>query len=61
MVAVTDDVSARDVVSLLSDVTGQTFVYGFANFVDEATAALDAAKLDPDDAKVESFGPAPEE
>ncbi|WP_158057807.1 FAD-dependent oxidoreductase [Halorussus halophilus] len=59
-VVITDDVSSDDVVTLLADSLGQTFVYGFANFVDEATAALDAAGLDTADAKVESFGPAPE-
>lgn len=59
-VAITDDVSADDVVTLLADSLGQTFVYGFADFVDEATAALDAAGFDTADAKVESFGPAPE-
>ncbi|RLM87853.1 FAD-dependent oxidoreductase [Halobellus sp. Atlit-38R] len=34
----------------------QVFVYGFAAFVEDATAALDVAGIDPDDAKVENFG-----
>ncbi|WP_256289794.1 FAD-dependent oxidoreductase [Halobellus inordinatus] len=34
----------------------QVFVYGFAAFVEDATAALDVAGVDPDDAKVENFG-----
>ncbi|WP_049981209.1 FAD-dependent oxidoreductase [Halolamina rubra] len=32
------------------------FVYGFAEFVDAATAAIEAAGGDPDGAKVENFG-----
>jgi ferredoxin-NADP reductase len=34
----------------------RVFVYGFQPFVDEALAALEGAGVDPDDAKVESFG-----
>ncbi|MGM0591703.1 MAG: FAD-dependent oxidoreductase [Halobacteriota archaeon] len=34
----------------------QVFVYGFADFVADALAAVEAAGGDPDDAKVESFG-----
>lgn len=34
----------------------QVFVYGFAGFVGDATAAIEAAGGDPDAAKVESFG-----
>ncbi len=37
----------------------QAFVYGFAPFLDDATAALSAAGGDAESAKVESFGPAP--
>lgn len=37
----------------------QVFVYGFAPFLDDATAALSAAGADAERAKVESFGPAP--
>ncbi|MBV0900856.1 FAD-dependent oxidoreductase [Haloarcula salina] len=35
---------------------GQVFIYGFADFLDAATEALDAAGVDTDDAKVENFG-----
>jgi 3-phenylpropionate/trans-cinnamate dioxygenase ferredoxin reductase subunit len=35
---------------------GQVFVYGFADFLDDATEALTAAGVDADDAKVENFG-----
>ena len=34
----------------------QVFVYGFADFVDEASAAIEAAGGDPEAAKVENFG-----
>ncbi|MFC4549088.1 MULTISPECIES: ferredoxin--NADP reductase [Halorussus] len=59
-VAITTDVTSEDVVALLANATGQVFVYGFADFLDEATAALDAARLSPEEAKTENFGPAPE-
>jgi 3-phenylpropionate/trans-cinnamate dioxygenase ferredoxin reductase subunit len=35
---------------------GQVFIYGFADFLDAATEALEAAGVDTDDAKVENFG-----
>ncbi|UPV73067.1 FAD-binding oxidoreductase [Halorussus limi] len=59
-VVVTDDVSGEDVLEVLADAQGQTFVYGFADFLDRATAALDAANVDSEDAKTENFGPAPD-
>lgn len=34
----------------------QVFVYGFADFVEEATAAIEAAGGDPEAVKVENFG-----
>jgi len=34
----------------------QVFVYGFAEFVDEASAAIEAASGDPEAMKVENFG-----
>ena len=34
----------------------QAFVYGFGAFLDDATAAIEAADGDPDAAKVENFG-----
>ena len=35
---------------------GQLFVYGFAEFIDAATTAVDAAGGDTSDAKIENFG-----
>lgn len=35
---------------------GQLFVYGFADFIDAATAAVEAAGGTTDDAKIENFG-----
>jgi 3-phenylpropionate/trans-cinnamate dioxygenase ferredoxin reductase subunit len=43
------------VANALTDDT-QVFVYGFADFLDDATGALEAADADPEDAKVENFG-----
>lgn len=34
----------------------QVFVYGFADFLEDALAAVEAADADPDAAKVENFG-----
>ena len=34
----------------------QVFVYGFADFLDAATSAIEAAGGEPDEAKVENFG-----
>jgi cytochrome-b5 reductase len=34
----------------------QVFVYGFADFLDDALAAIEAADADPEAAKVENFG-----
>ena len=59
-VAITDDVSSEEVLEVLADAQGQTFIYGFADFLDRATAALDAANIDAEDAKTENFGPAPD-
>ncbi|WP_227355569.1 FAD-dependent oxidoreductase [Haladaptatus salinisoli] len=57
-VFVTDEplADSDDVRDLLSDAEGQVFVYGFADFLDDASDALAAAGHDPDDAKVENFG-----
>jgi ferredoxin-NADP reductase len=46
--------AVTDVVT--GDAGEQVFVYGFADFVAEAEAAITAAGGDPDDAKVENFG-----
>ncbi|WP_135825484.1 FAD-dependent oxidoreductase [Halorussus ruber] len=59
-VVITDDVSNEEVLEVLADAQGQTFVYGFADFLDRATAALDAVSVDADEAKTENFGPAPD-
>jgi 3-phenylpropionate/trans-cinnamate dioxygenase ferredoxin reductase subunit len=59
-VVVTDDVSSEDVLEVLADARGQTFIYGFADFLDRAIAALDAANIDAEGAKTENFGPAPD-
>ncbi|MDS0281352.1 FAD-dependent oxidoreductase [Haloarcula onubensis] len=48
-----------DLTDAVADVTrdgGQVFIYGFAAFLDGATAALEAAGVDTEDAKVENFG-----
>ena len=58
-VALTADASSEEVVAMLANSVGQVFVYGFAEFLDRANAALDVAGLDQEDAKTESFGPAP--
>ena len=56
-VVVTDgDIDEHVAAAVGSDADEQVFVYGFDSFVDEATAALAAAGVDPDDAKVENFG-----
>ncbi len=47
--------------SVAAELDPQVFVYGFAPFLDLATDGLTGAGLDADGAKVESFGPAPEE
>ncbi|WP_115862775.1 ferredoxin--NADP reductase [Halorussus litoreus] len=59
-IVITDDVSDEDVLEILADAHGQLFIYGFADFLDAATAALDAANVDVGDAKTENFGPAPD-
>jgi 3-phenylpropionate/trans-cinnamate dioxygenase ferredoxin reductase subunit len=42
--------------SLTDPEATQVFVYGFADFLDDAVEAIDAAGGDPDRAKVENFG-----
>jgi 3-phenylpropionate/trans-cinnamate dioxygenase ferredoxin reductase subunit len=49
------DSLADAVADALTDDT-QVFVYGFADFLDDATAAIEAAGGDPEAAKVENFG-----
>ncbi|WP_335999621.1 FAD-dependent oxidoreductase [Halorientalis halophila] len=52
-----DDEMTDAVADVLTGAEGeQVFVYGFADFLDAATTAIDAAGGDPDRAKVENFG-----
>jgi cytochrome-b5 reductase len=56
-VTVTDGTLATHVADAVSgDGDEQVFVYGFTDFVDEATDALRDAGADPDAAKIENFG-----
>ena len=51
-----DDEPLTEAVAEATADGGQVFVYGFADFLDDAMAALEAAGVDTDDAKVENFG-----
>ncbi|XVH30794.1 FAD-dependent oxidoreductase [Haloferacaceae archaeon DSL9] len=56
-VAIVDgDIASTVEETLTGDEDEQVFVYGFADFVAEAEAAIEAAGGDPDAAKVENFG-----
>ena len=56
-VVVTDgDIGDHVAAAVTGAADEQVFVYGFETFVEDATAALAAAGVDPDDAKVENFG-----
>ncbi|MFW5924110.1 MAG: FAD-dependent oxidoreductase [archaeon] len=59
LVTFAEDLEAA-VATAVDDVGGTVFVYGFEGFVSDAAAALEAAGRDPEDAKIESFGPGPE-
>jgi 3-phenylpropionate/trans-cinnamate dioxygenase ferredoxin reductase subunit len=50
------DADLTDAVAEATADGGQVFVYGFADFLDDAMAALEAAGVDTEDAKVENFG-----
>ena len=50
------DADLTDAVAEATGEGGQVFIYGFADFLDDATAALEVAGVDTDDAKVENFG-----
>jgi len=50
------DADLTDAVAEATADGGQVFIYGFADFLDDATAALEATGVDTDDAKVENFG-----
>ncbi|WP_144902765.1 FAD-dependent oxidoreductase [Halobellus captivus] len=51
-----DEIETAVAAALTGDADEQVFVYGFADFVDDAVTALDAAGADPEAAKVENFG-----
>ncbi|GAA0513046.1 Ferredoxin-NADP reductase [Halorubrum aquaticum] len=51
-----DDLSAAVTDALTGAADEGVFVYGFADFVDDARDAIEAAGGDADDAKVENFG-----
>ncbi|RXK48318.1 FAD-dependent oxidoreductase [Halorientalis pallida] len=51
-----DDMGEATTEVLSHDEGEQVFVYGFADFLDAATTAIDAAGGNPDAAKVENFG-----
>ncbi|MFW6321091.1 MAG: FAD-dependent oxidoreductase [Halohasta sp.] len=55
-VAITDGSIDEAVDAAVTGGDEQVFVYGFADFVDEATAAVEAAGGDPDAIKAENFG-----
>ncbi|MBB6645399.1 ferredoxin--NADP reductase [Halobellus ruber] len=56
-VVVTDgDIDGHVAAAVTGAADEQVFVYGFEGFIEDATAALDGAGVDPDDAKVENFG-----
>lgn len=56
-VTITDGEIADSVADVLTGhADEQVFIYGFGTFVDEATAAVEAAGGDPDELKVENFG-----
>ena len=50
------DADLTDAVADVAGAGGQVFVYGFADFLDSAMAALESAGVDTEDAKVENFG-----
>jgi len=51
-----DDMAAAVSAVVTGDEGEQVFVYGFADFLDAATSAIEAAGGNPDKAKVENFG-----
>lgn len=55
-VLVVSDGLEEAVATALDDVDGKVFVYGFADFLDDALAAIESAGGDPDGAKTENFG-----
>lgn len=55
-VLIVTDSLTEAVAEALDTVEGQVFVYGFADFLEEALAAVESAGGDPDAAKSENFG-----
>lgn len=51
-----DEESVRPAIETVDLTDRQVFIYGFADFLDDATAGLAAAGGEPDQAKVENFG-----
>jgi ferredoxin-NADP reductase len=51
-----DDEPLTEPIAEAVEDSGQVFIYGFADFLDAATEALEAAGVSTDDAKVENFG-----
>lgn len=51
-----DDTDLADAVGSTLATGQQTFVYGFADFIDAAVSAIEAAGGDPGTAKIENFG-----
>lgn len=51
-----DDEALADAANGALEGDEQVFVYGFADFLDEATAVIEAAGGTPDEAKMENFG-----
>ncbi len=50
------DADLTDAVGAVASEGGQVFIYGFADFLDGATAALESVGVDTEDAKIENFG-----
>lgn len=57
----TSDESLTAAIEETTTENAQVFVYGFSEFLDSATEALSAAGVAVEPAKLENFGPAPEE
>jgi 3-phenylpropionate/trans-cinnamate dioxygenase ferredoxin reductase subunit len=51
-----EDMTPAVIQAITNDESEQVFVYGFADFLESATAAIEAAGGDSDSAKVENFG-----
>ncbi|WP_049971638.1 FAD-dependent oxidoreductase [Haladaptatus cibarius] len=56
VVTATPLAEGEEVTDALESASGQLFVYGFADFLEEANTVLTATGHEPDDAKSENFG-----